>query len=106
MPNDCFNHITITCDNEDELHALVKNELQNKEGNKYIYNEKINMIKKGKKGIIFELVNNLYPDFNWFNILLDTYPHCWIKNEWCEEGGTAGVWIGSVKNNRNFIQSM
>jgi len=32
MPNDCWNHITITCDCIKELDNLVNNELKHKEG--------------------------------------------------------------------------
>ena len=31
-------------------------------------------------------------------ILLDKYDKCWIKNEWIEEGGTAGVYVGGYLN--------
>jgi hypothetical protein len=106
MTNDCFNHITITSENKNELDVLLRDELQHKKDDKHIYYENIRMIKRGKKGIIFELESRTNPDYDWLNTLLDMYPHCWIKNEWWEEGGNAGVWIGSVKNNQNCIQSM
>lgn len=106
MPNECCNHITITCENIDEISNLVKNELQHIELNDFVFNERVHMLKRGKKGIIFEIVTDWNPDFDWLNSLLSSYPKCWIKNEWNEEGGTAGVWVGFVKNNEPFVQSM
>jgi hypothetical protein len=94
MPNDCCNHITITCENphvRDELTSLVENELQN---------ENVRMIKQGRRGIIFDVWSPWNPDYEWLEGLVDKYPNCWIKNEWYEEGGLAGVWIGFI-NNRN-----
>ena len=44
--------------------------------------------------------------FEWLKSLLNKYPNCWIKNEWAEEGGTAGVWIGYVKDNENIIKEL
>ena len=58
MPNDCWNHITITCENREfakELNDLVINELQYKDGDKYVYHETVTMIKQGTIGIIFNL---------------------------------------------------
>lgn len=94
MPNDCWNHITITCENPnvtDELNNLVVNELQY---------ETFEMIKQGRRGIIFNVWTPWAPDYEWLESLLDKYPNCWIKNEWCEEGGLAGVWVGFI-NHKN-----
>ena len=100
MPNDCFNHITITCEDIskiEELNALIINELQHKSVNeKYVYNDTVNMLTRGHRGIIFDLWTAWNPNYEWLESLLDKYPNCWIKNEWWEEGGFAGVWIGYV----------
>ena len=83
MPNDCWNRITITCENiefTEELNNLIINELKHKEDDKYVY--------------------------EWLDGLLDKYPNCWIKNEWSEEGGFAGVWIGFVKDNEKIIKQL
>ena len=109
MPNDCWNHITITCENRefnDEFNNLVINELKHKEDEKYVYHETIDMLKRGTRGIIFSLLTAWNPDYEWLECLLEKYPNCWIKNEWSEEGGTAGVWIGFVKNNEKIIQQL
>ena len=106
MPNDCWNRITITCENPsvpDELNSLVMNELQHKENDEYIYNETVKMIKRGRRGIIFNIWSPWNPDFEWLESLILKYPNCWIKNEWSEEGGFAGVWIGRVDNNNEPV---
>ena len=106
MPNDCWNHITITCENPsvpDELNSLVMNELQHKENDEYIYHETVEMKKRCRRGIIFNIWSPWNPDFEWLESLILKYPNCWIKNEWSEEGGFAGVWIGRVDNNNEPV---
>ena len=106
MPNDCWNHITITCENPsvpDELNSLVMNELQHKENDEYIYHETVEMKKRCRRGIIFNIWSPWNPDFEWLESLILKYPKCWIKNEWSEEGGFAGVWIGHVDNNNEPV---
>jgi hypothetical protein len=106
MPNICTNFITITFKDEDTLNELVKNELQTYDGNKYVYNEGVNMIKKGCLGIIFEVWSANHPPYQWLERFLENYPDCWVKDEWSEEGGVAGIWIGfiNIDNNEPFIQ--
>lgn len=106
MPNDCWSHITITCENReavDELNNLIINELKHKEENKYVYHETVNMIKRGTRGLIFDIWSAWNPDYEWLEGLLDKYPNCWVKNEWSEEGGSAGVWVGFMNNNNEKI---
>jgi hypothetical protein len=87
--------MTITCDNPEELSTLVKTELQEMtEDGKLVYHDTIEMIKRGVKGIMFRQWSAWKPDYEWLESLLTKYPYCWIKNEWDEEGGTAGVWVG------------
>ena len=108
MPNDCWNNMTITCmrdqftieENAAELNNLVVNELQHKE------NKSIKIKEQGIRGIRFSLWSANEPDFEWLKSLLNKYPNCWVKNEWSEEGGTAGVWIGCVKNNEHIIKEL
>jgi hypothetical protein len=105
MTNDCWNRITITCARDQltikedaaELTNLVMNELKNKS---------IKMKTRGQRGIIFSLWSANEPNFEWLKSLLNKYPNCWVKNEWNEEGGSAGVWIGSVKNNEHIIKEL
>jgi hypothetical protein len=37
--------------------------------------------------------------------LLNTYPKCWMKNTFDEEGGNAGVWIGRMMDGAPHVQS-
>jgi|LauGreDrversion2_5_1035112.scaffolds.fasta_scaffold59149_2 hypothetical protein len=106
MPNDCWSHITITCENReavDELNNLIINELKHTEEDKYVYHETVNMLKRGTRGIIFEIWSAWHPDYEWLESLLEKYPNCWVKNEWSEEGGFAGVWVGFMNNNKEKI---
>lgn len=99
MPNDCWNHLTITCDNPDELTDLIISEIKD--------HHQCSIKKRGEKGVIMNIWSPNAPDFEWLSDLLTKYPDCWIKNEWDEEGGMAGVWVGFVdKNNNKIIKQM
>lgn len=108
MPNDCWNHMTITCEDPEELTRLVQNELQEKgELCKWIFHDTIEMIKRGAKGIMFRQWTPWNPNYDWLENLLTKYPSCWIKNEWSEEGGFAGVWVGYTnEDGKPNIQQM
>jgi hypothetical protein len=98
MPNDCWNHLTITCDNPDELTELILNEIKD-------HHQSV-IRKRGEKGVIMRTWSPWAPDFVWLSQLLDKYPDCWIKNEWDEEGGMAGVWVGYVRKDEKVIKQM
>jgi len=109
MPNDCWSHMTITCENPEavcELNKLIFNELKHEENDKRVYHETVEMIKRGTRGIIFDIWSAWNPDYEWLESLLEKYPNCWIKNEWSEEGGCAGVWIGYNNNNEKIIKNL
>jgi hypothetical protein len=95
MPNDCYNSITIICNDAKELNKLIKNELINEED---IYYGSISIQKKWDKAIKFENLTAWKPDYKWLESLVKKYPNCLVKNDWIEEGGIAGLWVGSVKN--------
>jgi len=42
----------------------------------------------------------------WLESLIDSYPAWWIKNDWWEEGGSAGVWVGYHKNKKKIIKEI
>lgn len=98
MPNDCWNKLTITSEDREELNSLIKNEFQHLENNEYVYNGIVNMYKKGCRGVILRLWSAWNPPYEFLEEILTNYPSCWVKNEWNEEGGFAGVWIGYVKS--------
>ena len=98
MPNVCKNTVTIISCEAAELDEFVKNELQfqNSEG-EYYFNEDVERIlKRGKNGIKFEYTSPGAPPLEWFQEALGRYPSFWIKDQWLDEAGLAGVWIGSV----------
>jgi hypothetical protein len=88
MTNDCFNNLTIVShDNPQQLNNLFETEFIDK---------KIQIDYKGDQGIKLELWSPWTPDFKWLESLITKYPECWIKNEWWEEGGNAGIWTGGA----------
>lgn len=106
MPNDCTNLITITCPQEEILTQFIENELMLIEKHNTKHNEFIKIHKRGKLGIIFKLWSAWVPDFEWLENTLNTYQDFWIKNEWREEGGMSGVWVGFIKNNEPRISKL
>ena len=103
MPNDCNNWITVTCNDETTFNKFIENELFDIEKYNSEHHEVIKILKKGKLGIVFKLWSPWVPNFDWLETTLNNYPGIWIKNEWREEGGMAGVWIGYMKNNEPYI---
>ena len=108
MPNDCDNYLTITSEFPDELTQLIQNEFQYKsnESDEYLFRQTVKIQKRGCRGIQLRVWSAWQPDFEWLEGLLDKYPTAWIKNDWIEEGGFAGIWIGTrtdgEKNIRHF----
>jgi len=93
MPNECSNHFVLTCFDAAELNDLVQGELSG---------ANITVVQQCAKGIKFNQVTDSVPDYAWLHRLVTNYPNCWIKNEWIEEGGMAGVWVGSVNGIRSL----
>ncbi len=91
MPNDCWSHITITASKSD-LNKLLETEFVDAPEHGF------NIRHRGLEGVILNLLSAWSPDFVWLESLLTKYPTCWVKNEWKEEGGQAGVWIGTQRH--------
>lgn len=89
MPNDCHNHITIRFQTENELHDFVNDYLEHYDS---AWDKRV--VSKGSRGIVIHHVSAWQPDFDWLRGTLESHPKCWIKNEWIEESGIAGVWVG------------
>ena len=109
MPNDCWNRIMVVCNpydqpSCDQLRLFIIDEVNTIYLNDDVYDDRICIHKQHHSYIVFTLWSRWHPDFEWLDGLLDKYPACWIKNEWYEEGGMAGVWIGSIKDNQKQIQ--
>ena len=99
MPNDCTNIITIICKNTETLNQFIETELEVIRLSNNEHNEFIKILKKGKFGVIFRLWTPWNPNYDWLKNMLELHPEFWIKNEWHEEGGMAGVWVGYTKEN-------
>jgi hypothetical protein len=105
MPKYCWNLITIVSNsNPDELNTLISDEFENIVDGMIQY--KCEIIKKGRRGIVLRKWSLWNPNFEWLEGLLDKYPSCWIKNNWYEEGGGAGIWIGYVQHEEKQIKRM
>lgn len=94
MPNICNNRITITFKTEKDMSVFLDK-----------FNECHKIIKEGCLGIIFLIETSWEPNFWWLENTIMNFD-CWLKNEWIEEGGTAGVWIGFTENGKNNIKSL
>jgi hypothetical protein len=49
----------------------------------------------GRKAMVFRMWSKWDPAVDFMTKLFDTYPGIWIKNDWDEEGGNAGVLVGT-----------
>ena len=95
MPNDCWNTLTIKGSDAD-INNIYEKHLLN-----YINMKQNKLIKIGKKAIRLILWNPWEPNYDLLNLLKNTYPNIWIKNEWISEDGTSGIWIYNDINNLN-----
>ena len=97
MPNDCWNKLHIAAE-EDVITTMYNNEFSdiNKESSK---------VEKYSRGLIIKMWSPWEPDYLWLETLIDKY-ECNIKNEWNEEGGYSGVWLGSKKNNEKNVTKL
>ena len=57
------------------------------------YSEKV----VGVRGMRVAFDTAWSPPSKFFEKLLKVYPDLWIKCEWHEEGGLAGVWVGNAQ---------
>jgi hypothetical protein len=99
MPNDCWSNITVTASGSD-LNTLMSTEFKD------VPEWAIGVQRRGPYGVVLRLWSPWTPNFTWLETLLVTYPSCWIKNEWQEEGGSAGVWVGRLVEGQRMIQRM
>ena len=108
MPNDCYNTIVITNKDSNELIQLVHTEFGHFLTENYTSNdnEKFYIYRMGEYGINFKMWSPWIADFEWLEGLLDRYPDVWIKNNWLSEDGSAGVWIGTMRNGEKEIKRL
>ena len=86
MPNDCFNKITIR-GYENAITTLLANGLHL--NNHYEWS----IDSKGSRGVMLNIMTSWEPPFEHFEYLIEKYK-IWLKCEWYEEGGTAGLFLG------------
>ena len=92
MPNECRNRIIITCEDCEHLNNLVQYELTREVGKSYNYYDKnITIHKQSVNGIKFTQITPNEPDYALLKKIVLKFPMVWIKNEWIEEGGKAGI---------------
>lgn len=94
MSNVCNNKITIIFGSKEKLQNFINNHPHCNQ-----------IIQQGHLGILFLLSTIYEPDFLWLESLIHTY-HCWIKNEWRETNGNAGIWIGFMEKDEKNIKKM
>jgi|TARA_B110000093_G_C12938491_1_gene396944 hypothetical protein len=91
MPNHCWNYLTFVSEyNPTELAELFDKEINSQN----IPDDCLCVKYKGDNGIKLKMMTNWGTDNKWLLGLLDKYPNCWIKNDWYEEDGCAGIFIG------------
>jgi hypothetical protein len=88
MPNDCWNHISVKA-THDQIRRILAEDLQGVPE----WNLRVRQV--GRGALIFNLWSPNVPAEAFVRTLLDKYEGIWVKNEWDEEGGTAGVIVGT-----------
>jgi hypothetical protein len=96
MANDCWNHLTITSEDIEELKRLVSEEFQNVENGELVCKKNVHIHKQSPRGVALEFLSGWEPPYDFLELLINKYPSCRIKNRWDEEGGGEGIWIGEA----------
>jgi hypothetical protein len=124
MPNHCYNSLTITGKPEtiqnlvdiefdfEKLHPVPEEKKEDwyewncehwgTKWNRYDYT----LHNQGEGGFEISFTTAWGPPYPLLEFLLEKFPDLWIKCQWDEEGGEAGIWIGFVKDGKANIQSM
>ena len=95
MPNDCWNKMTVT-GSEEDIDKFVTEEFKGVP--EWAHEIQV----RGKEGLIFRLWSRWSPNFKWLEEIVNKYPSLWVKKLWEEEGGLAGIWIGTAGEIRQF----
>jgi hypothetical protein len=94
MCNDCWNTIVFISDDVEQLQQLFDNEIAAQN----IPDGFLEIIYKGANGIRLKLYSRWVGDLVWFEMMVEKYSKCWIKNEWVAEDGLSGVFVGGWLN--------
>lgn len=87
MPNDCWNMITIYASNS-QVREILLNEFRSVPGWAFT------LRRVGEEALYFRLWSPNRPASEFMDNLWNNYDGIWMKNEWSEEGGSAGVIVG------------
>ena len=95
MPNDCWNVLTIKAENE-QIRAILTREFTD------VPAWAFKLLQVGEEMLVVKVWSRWAPDKDRMDRLYNNYDDIWIKNEWNEEGGYAGVIVGK-RNDRQEL---
>jgi hypothetical protein len=95
MPNDCWNNIMLKASQE-QIATILTTEFT------AVPTWAFKLNHAGQGALIFKLWSPWQPDKTFMSRLFDNYPNIWIKNTWSEEGGQAGIIVGSKETLEEF----
>ena len=124
MPNHCYNYLTIVGDS-DMIKEFVDSNFEfekicpippeeesnvyeshcNKWGTKWDRYE-YTLDDTGKRGMKCMFTTAWNPPIALFEFLLEKFSDIWIKCEWNEDGGMAGVWVGKHRDGETSVQEI
>jgi hypothetical protein len=90
VDDSCTNVLTIICEDKPTMiDSIIKDEFSTDSLPVKSYKVKT----RGHHGFVVEMNTNWRPDTEWLNYLVKKYPLVWVKNEWYEESGMAGIYV-------------
>lgn len=95
MPNTCWNSITLKA-SQAQIEMILAHEFTQ------VPPWAFQILRIGKGALQFKIWSPSVPNKELINRLMTSYPGLWLKNEWLEEGGAAGVIVG----NAEFIKEL
>ena len=88
MPNDCWNVLTVKATDE-QIRTILTREFTD------VPPWAFKLLQASKEVLIFKIWSRWTPDKARMDRLFNNYDGIWIKNEWNEEGGYAGIIVGT-----------
>ncbi len=94
----CVNSLSISANGDNNLlKTTVKYVILAKLPNCTISEEINNMLQ------VDYTTSNL-PNYSFLSNLLKEFPMLWIKNQWYQDGGISGIWIGQFVDEEEYIK--
>ncbi len=91
MPNDCWNRITVKA-TAAHIQRIRTEEFRD------VPAWALDVQQVGRGALVFRLWSRNVPAVDFITTLFEKYEGVWLKNEWIEEGGMAGVIVGTRDN--------